>query len=177
MIKKFALATIIGFIFTAFAGISNAYGQAGGSVNGGGWIRVGEGRADFGFSVRSSAGVQAPSGHLTYIDHANSIKVKATSIDSLTIIGNQASIQGSATVNDGREVTYYVVVADNGEPGRGADTFSINLSNGYSASGALVGGNIQLHNGSRQAPPRDVKKPVVSKGKFATSWVQIKSKY
>lgn len=92
MIKKFALATIIGFIFTAFAGISNDYDQSGGSVNGGGWIQVGKSRADFGFTVRLSAGVQAPSGHLTYIDHANNIKVKATSIDSLTIIGNQASI-------------------------------------------------------------------------------------
>src|SRR5439155_74096 len=37
-----------------------------------------------------------------------------------------------------------VVVSDNGEPGR-SDTFSISLSNGYTASGKLAGGNIRLH--------------------------------
>jgi len=37
-----------------------------------------------------------------------------------------------------------VDVADNGEPGRD-DTFSLKLSNGYTASGKLAGGNIQLH--------------------------------
>ena len=38
-----------------------------------------------------------------------------------------------------------VDVADNGEPGVNVDTFAITLSNGYSASGKLGGGNIQLH--------------------------------
>ena len=32
-----------------------------------------------------------------------------------------------------------------GEPGAGTDTFKIVLSNGYSASNTLGGGNIQLH--------------------------------
>jgi hypothetical protein len=40
--------------------------------------------------------------------------------------------------------SYDIDVADNGEPGRG-DTFTITLSNGYTARGTLGGGNIQLH--------------------------------
>jgi hypothetical protein len=32
-----------------------------------------------------------------------------------------------------------------GEPGIGSDTFAIQIANGYSASGTLTGGNIQLH--------------------------------
>ena len=42
-------------------------------------------------------------------------------------------------------MTYTVDVTDNGEPGRGSDLFSLRLSNGYTASGTLAGGNIQLH--------------------------------
>jgi hypothetical protein len=41
-------------------------------------------------------------------------------------------------------VDYIVEVTDAGEPGRD-DTFSIALSNGYSAGGKLAGGNIKLH--------------------------------
>ena len=56
---------------------------------------------------------------------------------------------GIAKVNGHGSFTYTVVVVDNGEPGhkRGQsnDSFSLVLSNGYSASGTLEGGNIQLH--------------------------------
>ena len=52
-------------------------------------------------------------------------------------------IEGTADI-DGASGTYMVDVADNGEPGRD-DTFSLKLSNGYTASGKLAGGNIQLH--------------------------------
>jgi len=38
-----------------------------------------------------------------------------------------------------------VDIADNGEPGRDTDTFTLTLSTGYSAGGVLNGGNIQLH--------------------------------
>ena len=52
-------------------------------------------------------------------------------------------IEGTADI-DGTPGTYRADVADNGEPGR-SDTFSLMLSNGYSANGVLSGGNIQLH--------------------------------
>jgi len=40
--------------------------------------------------------------------------------------------------------TFTAVLTDNGEPGT-KDTFAIQISNGYQATGALAGGNIQLH--------------------------------
>jgi hypothetical protein len=52
-------------------------------------------------------------------------------------------IEGTADI-DGVAGSYAVDVTDAGEPGRN-DTFSIRLSNGYSAGGFLAGGNIQLH--------------------------------
>jgi hypothetical protein len=53
-------------------------------------------------------------------------------------------IEGTAQVNGQDGFTYQVDVADNGEPG-GSDTFTLQLSGGYGASGPLAGGNIQLH--------------------------------
>ena len=53
-------------------------------------------------------------------------------------------IEGTGVLDDGTTVTFVVVVTDNGEPGS-ADTFSITLSNGFTASGTLVGGNVQIH--------------------------------
>jgi hypothetical protein len=115
---------------------------------GGGWITgtpSGE-RANFGVG----GGVKNGSfwGHLTYQDHGPSgPKVKATSVDSYTFVNeNSRRITGQAQVNgkQGESLRYEVTVADNGEPGR-ADTFALSLANGYSASGTLDGGNIQLH--------------------------------
>jgi hypothetical protein len=53
-------------------------------------------------------------------------------------------IEGIANVNGKGSFTYKVIVADNGERGRN-DFFSLELSNDYSVSGTLKGGNIQLH--------------------------------
>ena len=41
--------------------------------------------------------------------------------------------------------SFQVNVCDNGEPGKDSDTFSINMSDGYVATGTLRGGNIQIH--------------------------------
>jgi hypothetical protein len=41
-------------------------------------------------------------------------------------------------------VTFTVDVIDNGDPGS-SDVFSISLSDGYSRSGTLVSGNVQVH--------------------------------
>jgi hypothetical protein len=41
---------------------------------------------------------------------------------------------------------FKVYVEDNGEPGKN-DVFKISLSNGYSAGGTLLNGNIQIHKG------------------------------
>ena len=102
--------------------------------------------ATFGFSVMC-----CPSkGNLQYNDHDASVQIKATSITSLTITapgncvgggGKHAEIHGMAKVN-GTTEGLKVDVDDCGEPGSG-DTFSI-ATDSYSASGRLIGGNIQI---------------------------------
>ena len=113
-------------------------------VTGGGWITgtpSGE-RGTFGVAGGIKNG--ALWGHLTYIDHGTNMKVKGTGVTAYTVTGpTTRHIEGTAEI-DGRSGSYQVDVSDNGEPGR-KDTFSIMLSNRYSASGLLIGGNIQLH--------------------------------
>lgn len=109
-------------------------------VTGGGWIND---KATFGVS----GGIKNNKfwGHLSYNDHTNGVKVKSSSVTAYIVIDAVTrQIEGVASVNGSGSFTYKVVVVDNGEPGRN-DSFSIELSNGYNASGALKGGNIQLH--------------------------------
>jgi hypothetical protein len=111
-------------------------------VTGGGYINVGHGKANFG--VTGGIRKDAFRGHLTYIDHNTGLKVKGTGVTAYVVEDAKTRrIEGTATIN-GVAGTYKVVVSDNGEPGRN-DSFAITLSNGYSASGKLAGGNIELH--------------------------------
>ncbi len=105
------------------------------------------GRANFGFNAQFASGDVAPSGHITYIDHAIKKDVKSTSIDSFSAVGNRATFSGRATVDGVPGITFFVEVEDFGEPGD-ADTFRIVLGDGYGASGVLLKGNIQVHRGS-----------------------------
>ena len=114
-------------------------------VTGGGWITNASGdRANLGVAGGIKNG--GLWGHLTYIDHGpNGIKVKGTDVTSYEVTGlTSRRIKGIAEVDGVSGIGYTVDVTDAGEPGRD-DTFSIALSNGYSASGKLAGGNIQLH--------------------------------
>ena len=116
----------------------------GAKITGGGWIDVLGGRGTFGLTARASVD-GTPSGNLTYQDHSLlSRTVKSTSITSVVVDGDCARINGTATVNGSGAVDFQTQVCDNGEPGNN-DTFSINMSDGYSASGTLRGGNIQIH--------------------------------
>jgi len=113
-------------------------------VTGGGWIPLPSG-AKANFAVAGGDKNGALWGHLLYIDHGTGMKVKGTGVTKYVVTGTTSRhIEGTADI-DGQLGTYSVDVADNGEPGRGVDTFSIQLSNGYSASSLLGGGNIQLH--------------------------------
>ncbi|OLC87631.1 MAG: hypothetical protein DMD38_01380 [Gemmatimonadetes bacterium] len=114
-------------------------------VTGGGWITNASGdRANLGVAGGIKNG--GLWGHLTYIDHGpNGIKVKGTDVTSYEVTGlTSRRIKGIAEVDGVSGIGYTVDVTDAGEPGRD-DTFSITLSNRYSASGTLAGGNIQLH--------------------------------
>lgn len=114
-------------------------------VTGGGWITVSSGaKANFGVAGGIRDG--ALWGHLEYIDHGTGMNVHGTGVTAYTVTGTTSRhIEGTARIDGADGFTYAVDVADNGKPGKGIDTFAISLSNGYSASGLLGGGNIQLH--------------------------------
>src|SRR5256886_3933397 len=117
-------------------------------MTGGGFIIVNGAHANFGFNAGYKPGNSIVSGQLNYIDHSSGNHVKSTSVTSYSGSGACRTFSGPGTV-DGQPVDFTVNACDNGEPGRGSDTFGIRLSNGYSASESasevLAGGNIQLH--------------------------------
>jgi hypothetical protein len=120
-------------------------------VTGGGWINGSsdaKGHKNDKATFGVSGGIKNGKfwGQLSYNDHGkDGVKVKSTSVTAYRVIDPVTrEIKGTAKVNGRGSFTYTVVVVDNGEPGRN-DSFSLVLSNGYSASGTLKGGNIQLH--------------------------------
>ena len=115
-------------------------------ATGGGWITGTPSGAKANFGVAGGIKQGLFWGHLTYTDHGPSgPRVKGTGVTAYKVVSaTTRHIEGTAQVNDQDGFTYQVEVADNGEPGRN-DTFTLSLSSGYSASGTLSGGNIQLH--------------------------------
>lgn len=114
-------------------------------VTGGGWINGTSGeKATFGVSGGIKNGKFW--GQLSFNDHGkNGIKVKSTSVTAYILIDSTTrQIEGIAKVDGKGSFAYTVIVKDSGEPGRN-DTFSLEVSNGYSVAGSLLGGNIQLH--------------------------------
>lgn len=114
-------------------------------LTGGGWIITPSG-ARANFAVAGGIKNGAFWGHLLYLDHGTGMKVKGTGVTAYTVGATPTTrhIEGTDDIG-GSPGTYAVDAADNGEPGRGIDTFYLNLSNGYQAGGYLAGGNIQLH--------------------------------
>lgn len=116
----------------------------GARINGGGWIDVLGGKGTFGLTAKVGNDGSSIHGNLTYQDHGIQDRmVKSTSITSVSVNGNCAQLNGTATVNGSGAFGFQVQVCDNGEPGS-SDTFSINMSDGYAAMGVLRGGNIQI---------------------------------
>ena len=64
-------------------------------------------------------------------------------ITSLSINGNQAHFTGTVKLSRKSTVSFTVDVIDNGTPGT-FDSFSIQVSNGYSAGGTLSSGDISI---------------------------------
>jgi hypothetical protein len=83
-------------------------------------------------------------GNCNVVDHALDVKVKCLDVTSYAQFANTATFRGQATVN-GVQTTYRIHVEDGGEPGAGVDTFTIDTASGYSASGPLTSGNVQVH--------------------------------
>jgi len=133
------LASLL-FLFPLLAGTASA--QRVDMVTAGGWISTTAGaHQNFGVNARDPAN---PSGHLNFVDHATGLHVVGDTITSYTIVNaTTRTITGSGTA-DGVPVTFTCTLVDNGEPGT-SDTFSLSLSSGFSASGTLSGGNVQVH--------------------------------
>ena len=84
-------------------------------------------------------------GQLSYDDPGNGVNVESTSVTAYTVINSTTrQIEGIARINGRGSFTYTVVVMDNGESNRN-NSFSLELSKGYSASGIVQDGNIQFH--------------------------------
>ena len=84
-----------------------------------------------------------PFGNVDLIDLSAGIRLTQMKVTSLSFVGNCAYIGGTAKLGRRRTVTFNAVACDITSPG--VDSFSISLSNGYSAMGNLTSGDIVFH--------------------------------
>jgi hypothetical protein len=103
------------------------------------------GQAQFGFDVACVVGSPAPTGSVHFRDRTSGARVDATAIDSLTIVGQRATMTGRATVDGVPGVAFFVEVEDLGKAG--ADTFRVVTGTGYGAFGVVSKGNITVSGG------------------------------
>jgi hypothetical protein len=109
-------------------------------VSGGGAIQ-GTAGAEGRFGVDAHGDLK---GKVDYRDNGAAVNLRSTKLDKVDCSGTAAHIEGEG-VNNGTAVTFVVDVADNGESGT-TDTFSIRIvPPGYTKSGTLIRGNIQVH--------------------------------
>lgn len=115
-------------------------------VTGGGWIdgTPDSARANFGFKAGVNRDGGPVSGHLNYIDHGSGLHLRSSSITAYAALDEITREFSGTALAGGQSVTFVATVSDAGEPGT-SDTFSLTLSDGYSASGTLRGGNVQIH--------------------------------
>jgi len=83
-------------------------------------------------------------GSLNYTDHAAGLSFQSNKITSLSINGNMVHFTGTAKVGRRSQLSYTVDATDNGPTGT-LDTFSIQVSNGYTAGGNLTSGDNSIH--------------------------------
>jgi hypothetical protein len=118
-----------------------------GQTTGGGQIlnAAGDDKIAFGFNAKSDGGTVK--GNCTLVDPSaeRNLKIKCLDVSTLVQGGTHATFFGRAEVN-GEATRYRIDVDDNGEPGAGRDTFKISTDSGYTASGVLTNGNVQIHN-------------------------------
>jgi hypothetical protein len=120
-------------------------------TTGGGFIAgPSGGKATFGFEAGCKCDNQDKDkdqgrtlrGEVVYHDHGIDLRMKSTSVTAYLEKGpNSRRIQGTAEIN-GQDGTYQLDVSDNESA---PSTFAIRLSTGYSASGEIKGGHIEIH--------------------------------
>ena len=159
-IATLALALASGSVSAQFSSNPCAPGAPSGDfVTGGGFIIVTGDHANFG--VAGGCKNDLLWGHLEYVDHNFSPqpgRVHGTEVLQYFADKDDPKtrwIGGRAEVNGASGFTYCVRVTDNGQGASDpADTFQISVSNGYTAMGPLMGGNIQLHNPDPDNTPK-----------------------
>jgi CSLREA domain-containing protein len=113
-----------------------------GQVTGGGQIQWVTGKVVFGFNAQNEQnGVK---GNCNLVDVASDLHLKCLTVTSLVVAGTHATFSGQARIA-GLTTNYRIDVDDLAEPGTGRDTFKIQTDAGYTASGVLTAGNIQIH--------------------------------
>ncbi len=108
----------------------------------------GEGQLGAAVSFSFIAKANPLNGALQYQDNSMALKVHSSNgIDSLSFSGNCATFTGNAKVNEQTGYRFSVNACDNHDAGAGADTFSIDVTNGsgfsYHKDGALTQGAIR----------------------------------
>jgi hypothetical protein len=96
----------------------------------------------FNFSASNSR--KGLSGKLRVRDPLNSRTIEATQLTALIVSGKSARLYGTASVNGTGAYNFVLDVLDASKKGAGADTMSLQLSNGISISGTLQKGNITV---------------------------------
>jgi hypothetical protein len=118
-----------------------------GKVTGGGWIQTGEVKNTFGFNAQSTDG-ETVKGNVEFQAH-EFLNLKSTAINTLYVNGNWAVITGDCLINGEEGYTFVLIVEDNGEPGKGADKFTLSWNpgiNGFISVGDTIDqGSIQIH--------------------------------
>jgi hypothetical protein len=114
--------------------------ETGCKITGGGAIPTGPG-TESQFSLNAHVSLK---GKARYRDGAAS-DFRSTRLTEVTcnLQAHSGRVRGEGT-NNGHMVTFTVEVIDNGESGT-SDVFSISLSDGYTRSGTLTNGNVQVH--------------------------------
>ena len=115
-------------------------------TTGGGFITgPSGGKATFGFEAGCKCNRGEDSslrGQVVYQDHGIDLRMKSTGVTAYLEKGpNSRRIQGTAKI-DGQDGTFQLDVTDDESP---PASFTIRLSNGYSASGDLNGGHVEIH--------------------------------
>lgn len=106
----------------------------------------------FEFNAQGQKIGSAPKGKLILKDRSSSrsISIRSTSISRAALLGNTAVVEGKFIGEDGSSGAFRIIATDNNlqdDDKKGvADTFSIDLFNGYSQSGSLIQGDVQIHN-------------------------------
>jgi hypothetical protein len=114
-------------------------------LTGGGYIIVDPQQDHGSFSIEVTADPSGRiSGKVAYQDHSTGLDFRTALITSAMFSSTSVSIKGTGFAN-GATTSFQINVQDNGDPSSGPDNFSITLGTGYSNSGVVQGGTIEIH--------------------------------